>query len=442
MENGFEKIINVIGTKSNILSSYCFYESLLPQISSYAHSDDRKLKPLILDFEEISDIDPLVLPNLFTVGIALKRRNISAVQIRNLNKQTYQMLKNSGFIEWAENEEIFYFYDKDAYYDSNNKFYNIGKNLFLYYKFPMEFKNYKEEEFEKNPRLYQSIVNYVYGTIKENDAASREKLEDKEFKYTDEAELKSLVYFMENEVARFFKTIQPEPTYQVSLIVKYIIEVIKNSFMHGQDDCAIVLSLKEIFIDRKKRIQVKIAISDIGTGITNYNYEKYFDNDKAGTITEKKKKGNYISVFNNSQSNIFRNNSSLSDDQKKCLQSEYSDICDSIFYRAIKRENTEQYWDYGLFDIVKSVTRYPDAEGVVRIHSSHVQIIMTNKFYETYIQNCLLGNGTSSYGALPKMDWDKLVEQLQGYNAKANEKTNVRTTNKFKGSHIEVEFKV
>lgn len=175
MESSFEKVIDITGTKSKILSSYCFYEYLLPEISAYAHSEDRKYKSLILDFRGIKEIDPLVLPNLFTVGMGLKRKYISPIRIRNLNGQIYQTLKNSGFVEQAEREEVFYFCDKDAYYDPNDKLYDIGKNLFLYYECPTNFKNYKENEFENNPRLYQSVVNYVYDIIQESDSCQNSR---------------------------------------------------------------------------------------------------------------------------------------------------------------------------------------------------------------------------------------------------------------------------
>lgn len=414
-----EVIINIPVTPSGEFTSYLFYDKFLPEISEYRKNYDKlKYKDLILNFEKVNKINPLVIPNMLCIGKGLKKLRHVTTVMDNLSGDAACLVSKTNFKLMSENEFLFKFRNFDSYNLTDWEKRNDSVFYLEYIDFSDNLKQYCEADFETKEYIYHRGTNEILNSINETSETAREIFYEKK-EQIEESRLKDLAESMENNVIK--PLISHERDVKMGLLLTYLVESVKNSIMHGLSGCYVL-----VYSRRFKGVnKYGIAVSDIGKGIPdsiNAKYKRSSSDDTNKFIFKKEK----IAVFDKIRG--------LSKKEIADLNTDYATILEALFYRTIRRPLAYRYFDCGLFDVVKSILQ-SDKNGIVKIHSHFVQIKFTNNFYKKHFSPFIISEKDK------KIDWDRLAEHLRKNVVSEDERySNIVATPLFGGTHLEYEF--
>ena len=137
----FEVKIEIPVTEKNRFTIGKFYSEFLNIIGKYVQSYKKYTdKLLIFDFSEVEEIDPLVLPNMITLGIGLNKLHRSVTRIQNVHGAAAYMLSKTNFKQITELEKIYSFKDLENELSDKEKSNYRTCSIFLdYFYFPYKF---------------------------------------------------------------------------------------------------------------------------------------------------------------------------------------------------------------------------------------------------------------------------------------------------------------
>lgn len=369
----FEVKIEIPVTEKNRFTIGKFYSEFLNIIGKYVQSYKKYTdKLLIFDFSEVEEIDPLVLPNMITLGIGLNKLHRSVTRIQNVHGAAAYMLSKTNFKQITELEKIYSFKDLENELSEKEKSNYRNCRIFLhYFKFPYKFKFYTEQNFENNDRCRNELVESIICELDEYENAEKIKMMINNESAMTNAEFKSYTEELDNEVINTIQPIGCERLVQTGIIFKCIFENIKNAYMHGLSGCAVMIFARPF--PKLKKEKIEISISDVGKGIPY-------------SISKKLHKSTF------KDTNAFNLRDDLSVEDKAKYNFNYSCILESIFYRAKQLDKADDN-NFGLFDVICSVLEDKDkntkSDRRVYIHSDGVRLCLTNIFYEKYLKNCI-----------------------------------------------------
>lgn len=374
-----------------------FYNQLFKALREHYKQNGVAVAP-VFSFVYVDRFDPLVIPNLISLGFILYRIHNKPIQLEIVNTNATKFLDNGWFFnavgknivfgeeltdefgirQIIKQETGYGIYDFNSgmlgfYNNSNvNKPYNSNHRVFVF----------REDSFRYYSRFIQTNT-----TEKELDSIRTDKL----------TELEPLI------TNRFDDVLYEQGSLTLNeensrVVLAILTELITNAVLYSGSHCSAMLQ-------RIGNI-TKISISDGGVGF-GYSLEK------------KKEK------FGKEYRNVFDEFSSVEQEKYK----NFLYIFETLSYSKEKEERTARE---NLYTLLKTVLKKHGEsefqEGTIRIHYEDTQIIMTsnkcsdcNKFAPKECAKCLLRN------------YNPAIEVS---------KSNLRFFDGFfKGVHIEVELK-
>jgi hypothetical protein len=396
-------------TSSKTFTSFNFYNEFLFDLAEYYKNTSNQNLPPSISFESIDFIDPIVLPNIISIGLYLKNYHKTQIDlILNYNPKLLYFLEHTGFFKIVGKES------------KNPNISPKGLDIF----------NFKEEfiggfEILKQDSKKEHKIHYYYPNINYKSFKTEKELTD-----CRDSEIENLGYIIPND---FEDILANEFNLSIKGQIEYLNtfnEIISNSILHSN-------SITFAFMQTVK-YKTAFAISDIGIGFEQSIKEKNdfeFKNIEKYTITNyfKKLKGKKF-------------NQTLSD---------YYIIFDILFFSMSK-------FRLGLYDLIKPVIK---AGGIFRIHYKSTQVIFTSNYINNFekldkiryeLRNVLDDNKNDiiekSVTVINKSK-EKLISDtkdnlillsniiLRNYNPDLQVSPLRIFDVNFKGVHIEVEFK-
>lgn len=363
---------------SGEISSYGFFSEMFIALREY-YSQEGIGVPPIISIIGVDRFDPLVLPNLFGIGILLKNIHNIKTQFKFARVSSTKYLESTKFFDnVGEEKEI----GEEFSVDGNRilKTKKIGCSLFDFDKNELGFYNNQHDLSSYNTEhklqvfndsSYEYYKNYNEITDKYKLDLILDTIRTEKFNV-----LKPLV-------EKYFFNIlykNNHTQYQITEILQILTEVICNSILYSGSLCAAMLQTREN--------KTTISISDFGVGF-EYSF---------------KQKPNF--KYSVTDAYLGENKEDLS---------KYLLIFDALEYsKNKKRENL-----YTLLEIVIN------GGGKMRIHYDNVQVIFTSNrcrkcqtIEPVKCSTCLLNS----------MSHDKLISPVRFFDSK------------FQGVHIEVEL--
>lgn len=379
------------------ITSFVFYNQLFKALREHYKQNEVAVAP-IFSFIYVERFDPLVVPNLISVGLILKQLHHKPTHLEIARTKATKFLDDGWFFRAVGHPNIFSeeINDEDGIQHTINQktgyeIYDFEPKLLGFYNNSNISKSYNADHkvyvFREDSYNYYSKFIQVNITEKELDDIRTDKL----------TELEPFI------IKRYFEILYREgdPTLNIKdaqVVSAILTELITNAVLYSGSHCSAMLQ-------RIGNI-TKISISDGGVGF-GYSLEK------------KKEK------FGKEYRNVFDEFSAV--EQVKYKNFLY--IFQTLSYSKEKEESTSRE---NLFTLLKMILKKQGKseiqEGIIRIHYNDTQIIMTS-------------NRCSACTKFDPKECAKCL--LRNYNpATEVSKSNLRFFDGlFKGVHIEVELK-
>ncbi len=373
------------------ITSFVFYNQLFTALREHYRVNGVSVAP-IFSFVHVVRFDPLVVPNLISLGFILKsiHKNSTCLEIASTNATKF--LDNGWFFKAVGSKSV---YSEELDIDGSGIVHTIkqatGYELYDFEPKMLGFYNFSNVSKPYNPDhrvyVYNEDSYSYYSKFIQKDVSEEELGIIRSEKYQ---ELKPIV---EKRYWNILKTLSDNNR---CTILDILTEIITNAVLYSGSHCSAMLQTKDNI--------TKISISDCGVGF-EYSFKK----------RQGKFGGDYTKVFKKFSS----------EEQEKYKNFLY--IFEALQYskeKSVARDN--------LYTLVAVVLRKNDnygiEEGTIRIHYNDTQVIMTSK-------RCLKCN---------KFAPDVCAKCLLSHYNPANE---VSTSNlrffdgRFSGIHVEVEIK-
>lgn len=374
------------------ITSFVFYNQLFSSLREHYKINGVAVAP-VFSFVNVIRFDPLVVPNLISLGFILKNIHNNPIYLEIKNIMSTKFLDNGWFFKAVGrknrfNEEL----DVDGFGERNKNQHETGHNIYVFNPEMLGFYNFSNisKKYNSDHRVYvYKDESYYYYSEFIRECVSEEELGKIRSKKYDE---------LKPDIAtKFWNILKEIPNDKnKKTILDVLTEIITNAILYSGSHCSAML--------QTKNNETKISISDHGVGF-EYSFEK----------KQEKFNREYKKVFN---------------EFSKKEQMKYKNflyIFETLYYskdKSIARDNL-----YTLLRIVlKKDDNYGIDEGIFRIHYNDTQVILTskrccacNKFEPVACAKCLLG----SYNPSNEMS----LSNLRIFDST------------FSGVHIEVELK-
>lgn len=373
------------------ITSFMFYNQLFSALREHYKKNGVSTAP-VFSFVHVDRIDPLVVPNLISLGFILKSIHNKPTRLEIASTNATKFLDNGWFFKAVGPKSIF---EEELDIDGSGILHTIrqvtGYGLYDFEPKMLGFYNFSNVSKPFNPDhrvyVYKEDSYSYYSKFIQEDIYEEELGIIRSEKYQ---ELKPIV---EKRYWNILKTLNDNNR---RTILDILTEIITNAVLYSGSHCSAMLQTKDN--------TTKISISDYGVGL-EYSFKK----------RQEKFGGDYTKVFN----------SFSSDEREKYKNFLY--IFEALHYskeKSVARDNL-----YTLLSVVlRKYDNYGVEEGTIRIHHNDTQVIMTSK-------RCL---------KCTKFAPDVCAKCLLSEYNPANE---VSTSNlrffdgRFSGIHVEVELK-
>lgn len=380
------------------ITSFVFYNQVFKSLREHYKKNGAAVAP-VFSFSYVERFDPLVVPNLISLGLILKRIHKKPTHLEIIRTNATRFLDEGWFFRAVGRPSIFSeeVIDEDGISHTINQ--KTGYEIYDYEPKLLGFYNDSNvsESYNARHRVYVFREDsYSYYS-----RFNQESITEKELSDIRTDKLTELEPLIKKRYGALLYKENGKPTLNLKdahIVTDILTELITNSVLYSGSHCSSMLQ-------RIGNI-TKISISDGGVGL-GYSLEK------------KKEK------FGKEYRNVFDEFSAV--EQVKYKNFLY--IFQTLSYSKEKEESTSRENLFTLLKIVLKKQGESDIqEGTIRIHYEDTQIIMTsnkcsecNKFDPKECAKCLLRN----------------------YNpATEVSKSNLRFfEGLFKGVHIEVELK-
>lgn len=383
--------VNKIFFKGNI-TSFVFYNQLFKALREHYNNNGSATAP-VFSFIYVERFDPLVVPNLISLGLILKSVHGKSTNLEIASTNATKFLDNGWFFKAVGENEVF---SEELDIDGSGIVRSIrqvtGYDIYNFEPKMLGFYNSEcNSERFYNPVhrvcVYRDDSYSYYSEFIKEDVSEEELGIIRSEKYR---ELKPII------AKRYWKILKNLNDNNKCAILDILTEIITNAVLYSGSHCSAMLQT----IDS----ETKISISDCGVGF-EYSFEK----------KQKKFGGEFKNVFNEFSS------------EEQIKYKNFLYIFETLHYskdKSVARDN--------LFTLLEIVLKKNDScgidEGIIRIHYNDTQVIMTSnrcskcdRFAPKVCAKCLLGNYN------PTNDTSK---------------SNLRFfDNTFRGVHIEVELK-
>lgn len=345
------------------ITSFVFYNQLFNALREHYKKNGVSVAP-IFSFVNVDRFDPLVVPNLISLGFILKSIHNKPIRLEIKSTNATKFLDNGWFFKAVGPNSVF---SEELNIDGSGISRTIeqetGHGLYEFESKKLGFYNFSNVSESYNPDHRVFVFredSYKYYSEFIQDDVSEEKLGIIRSKKYDE--LKPLI------ANRYWNVLKKTPNDHDKLtILGVLAEIITNAVLYSGSHCSAML--------QTVNNETKISISDCGVGF-EYSFKK----------RQEKFGGDYTKVFNKFSS----------DEQEKYKNFLY--IFETLHYskeKSVDRDN--------LFTLLNIVLRKDDKwgieEGTVRIHYNDTQIILTSKrcrscskFDPSACAKCLLRN--------------------------------------------------
>lgn len=379
------------------ITSFVFYNQLFKALREHYKKNGVTVAP-VFSFIHVNRFDPLVVPNLISLGFILESIHKKPTHLEIANTSATKFLDEGWFFKAVGQEHVFgeELFDEDGIRHiikqvTGYGIYDFEPKMLGFYNFSNVNKPYRPAHrvyvFREDSYRYYSIfiqkntTEEELGKIRTNKCIELEPFITKRFK--------DLLYAVGES------TLNKK---EADVVLDILTELITNAVLYSGSHCSVMLQ-------RIGNI-TKISISDCGVGF-EYSFEK------------KREK------FGKEYKNVFGEYSAI--DQTKYKN--FLFIFETLFYSKEKEESTARENLYTLLKtILKKRGENEIQEGTIRIHYNDTQVIMTSnrcsaceKFAPKECAKCLLKNYNPT-------------TEISKSNLRFFEST-------FKGVHIEVELK-
>jgi len=373
--NEEKKEIQFIGK----ITSFKFYTLLFSALKEHYKINGKEAIP-IFSFVFVDEFDALVIPNIISIGLIIKRfHQGKRIPLKLLNTSATYFLDSINFFKHVgEKDFIGETIIENGFEKNISK--KIGLDIFEFEKGYLGFYNNVGIQKSLNPNHKIQIFDncsFEYYKNYSDEEIPPDKLE----KVLDTIRTKKFNELKPKVKKYFYKTIHYKHREKddVDSIISILTEIISNSILYSDSHCFAMLQSKDD--------KTKISISDIGIGLKgSLKYKPNFDFHISKTYKgdHKEKLKNYLLIF------------------------------DALQYSMSKhREN--------LFSLLKLIIK---KGGKMRIHYDDVQVVFTTNrcgncdIIPEKCYKCLLNNLSN----------DKLISPIRFFDWT------------FKGMHIEVEL--
>lgn len=370
------------------ITSFVFYNQLFSALREHYKKNGAAVAPFF-SFIYVDRFDPLVVPNLISLGFILKSIHKKPVCLDIESTKATKFLDNGWFFMAVGREKIF---SEELDIDGSKELKTVKQETgYELYDFEPKMLGFYNVSISYNPDhrvcVYRDESYSYYSKFIQEGVSEEELGIIRSEKYRD---LKPVI------AKRYWNILKELNDNNKCAVLDILTEIITNSILYSGSNCSAMLQTKDN--------ETKISISDYGVGF-EYSFEK----------RQKKLGEEYKNVFNEFST----------EEQEKYKNFMY--IFETLYYskaKSVARDN--------LFTLLGIVLRKNDnfgiAEGTIRIHYNDTQVILTskkcatcNKFDPKNCAKCLL----SKYNP-----------------AKEVSKSNLRIFNStFRGVHVEVELK-
>lgn len=370
------------------ITSFMFYNQLFGALREHYKKNGVSVAP-IFSFIYVDYFDPLVVPNLISLGLILKSIHNKPTQLEIASTKPIKFLDNGWFFKAVGKKDVF---SEELDIDGSKILRTIkqetGHDIYDFDPKLLGFYNILDVNYNPDHRVYvfrDDSYSY-YGKF------IQEGVSEEELGMIRSEKFQELKPYIEKRYWNILRTLNDNNKRTVLVVLT---EIITNAVLYSGSHCSAMLHTKDN--------ETRISISDCGVGF-EYSFEKRYEKFKRG----------YKNVFNEF---------SLDEQIKyKNLLFIFEALCYSK-EKSVARDNL-----YTLLELVlKKNNNSGIDEGTIRIHYNDTQVVMTSKrcskckkFSPKECAKCLLGN----------------------YNP-ANEviKSNLRFFDStFRGVHIEVEL--
>lgn len=385
------------------ITSFVFYNQLFRALREHYKKNGVSVTP-VFSFVYVERFDPLVVPNLISLGFVLKKIHNKSTSLEIASTNATKFLDNGWFFNAVGKNNIFseeIDIDVEGIISHCTIQHETGYEIYDFEPKMLGFYNYSNINKSYNPNHRVFVFredSYRYYSKFNQDNTTEEELDQIRTKKCIELEpfikkrYSSILYDYKNSTSSMLNV-------EDSVVVLDILtELVTNAVLYSGSHCSAMLQ-------RIGNI-TKISISDCGVGF-EYSLE-----------TKKKK-------FGKEYKNVF-NEFSIVEQEK------YKNLLYIFEILAYSKEKEESSSRENLFTLLKTILKKQGnskiQEGTIRIHYNNTQVIMTSN----RCTNC------SRFD--PKECVKCLLEQ---YNPTLDvSKSNLRFfDSQFKGVHIEVEIK-
>lgn len=382
---------NVIYFSGNI-SSFVFYNQLFTALREHYRENGVTVAP-VFSFIYVERFDPLVIPNLISLGFILKNiHNDKPIRLEIINSNATKFLDNGWFFKAVGKKSLF---GEELDIDGSGIKRLVkqvtGYEVYDYESKMLGFYNFLNVSRSFNPdhRVYvYQDDSYSYYTEFIQEDVNEERLgliRSEKFQ-----ELKPVVE------KRYWNILKNLAYGKKRIVLDVLTEIITNAILYSGSHCSAML--------QTKNNETKISISDCGVGF-EYSFEKKQER------------------FKKEYKNVFYEFS----EEEQVRYKNFLYIFETLNYskeKSVARDN--------LFTLLKIVLGKSGdnniEEGIFRIHYNDTQVIMTSK-------KCSM---------CERFDPKVCAKCLLSHYSKFNEvsKSNLRFFDStFRGVHVEVELK-
>lgn len=370
------------------ITSFMFYNQLFDALREHYKKNGVSVAP-IFSFVYVDFFDPLVVPNLISLGLILKSIHNKPTKLEIASTKPIKFLDNGWFFKAVGKKDVFSEeLDVDGSKILRTINQEIGHDIYDFEPKLLGFYNISDTEYNPDHRVYvfrDDSYSY-YGKF------IQEGVSEEELGVIRSDKFQELKPYIEKRYWNILKILNDN---NKRTVLGILTEIITNAVLYSGSHCSAML--------HTKNNGTKISISDCGVGF-EYSFEKRYEK------------------FVKEYKNVF-NEFSLDEQTKyKNLLFIFEALCYSK-ERSVARDNL-----YTLLELVlKKNNDNGIEEGTIRIHYNDTQVIMTSnrcskckRFSPKECAKCLIRNYNPAN--------DVLKSNLRFFNST------------FRGVHIEVEL--
>lgn len=373
------------------ITSFVFYNQLFTALREHYRVNGVSVAP-VFSFIYVDRFDPLVVPNLISLGFILKSIHNTPTCLEVASTNATKFLDNGWFFKAVGPYNVF---SEDLDIDGSGLCRTIkqetGYEIYDFDPKMLGFYNFSNVSNPFNPD--HRVFVYKDDSYSYYSKFIQEGVSEEELGIIRSEKYQELKPFIEK---RYWNILRALNNNNKRTVLDILTEIVTNAVLYSGSPCSAMLQTKDN--------ETKISISDCGVGF-EYSFEK----------RREKFKKEYKNVFNEFST------------EEQIIYKDFLYIFETLCYskeKSIARDNL-----YTLFEIILKKGNNSNIEdGTIRIHYNNTQVVMTSK-------RC------SKCSKFDPKNCAKCL--LEGYKA-SNEmsKSNLRIFDStFRGVHIEVEFK-